>query len=427
MGRHGSVARRHAAAGQWMTITNEHANVTADRWEVLSRQLPDTRQAWLQALDTLSEAGDHATADAGYRQLIARDPTDKKAAFRYAGAATDRRDWAEAALRWKAVLDGDATNKIAIHSLSEAWIRLGELTAANELLEKGLHPLRGGDLAATDKLIRRMMINHARLAVRLRDWPLARRRWAALLKQLPQDTLVQTGYRRAHGHAKSETAPATNPDGGEVMAQDQWQRLEGLGSNCEFGLVQRRFGAEPLGLFRWVSLGPSKLCNALRSDLAGIGDEEFTQVEVGENGEFSTSDTRYGLAMHSFIKDVGQDRDVLFRQLKRRMVFLRRKLLEDLASGEKVFVYRSTGSLSEEAILKISAELKRHNPANALLAIAVDDPEEAPELYPIAPDVLYATIPDGRKIPLRTGWDIKFNRWAEICAAALKTLRPTQL
>jgi hypothetical protein len=32
--------------------------------------------------------------------------------------------------------------------------------------------------------------------------------------------------------------------------------FENLGGNCEFGLVQRHFGAEPLSLLRWTATPP---------------------------------------------------------------------------------------------------------------------------------------------------------------------------
>ena len=39
----------------------------------------------------------------------------------------------------------------------------------------------------------------------------------------------------------------------------QFESLGGTGHGCEFGLFQRHFGAEPLGLLRWADLSPELL------------------------------------------------------------------------------------------------------------------------------------------------------------------------
>ena len=393
----------------------------AERWHMLSQRLPAAREAWLEALETLRTAGDHEAVDAGFGVLLARNPTDTKVAIHYAGAATLRGDWAEAARRWQAVLDAEPGHRVAVNNLSEALMRLGAFDLAESLLTAALAPFGGGDLAATDRQIRRMMVNQARLASRQRKWDVARRHWGALKKQLPGDPIIQAGYRQAQGENASEQAAPRAP--AIALPEGFWQRFEGLGGNCEFGLVQRHFGAEPLGLFRWVSLGPNKLCRALHHELAGIGADDFTRLDITEGGEFSTSDTRYGLGMHSFIKDTGQDREQLFRQLKRRMVFLRRKLLEDLAAGEKIFVYRAVNPVREETILSIAAALQRYNPNNALLAVLGDELDAPPgELVPLGHRTAYVTVQDGRKMPHGTGWDVQFQSWAEACTKALAAL-----
>ena len=40
-------------------------------------------------------------------------------------------------------------------------------------------------------------------------------------------------------------------------------RFESIGSDCEFGAVQRRYGAEPLGLLRWNDVDILSLEQAL--------------------------------------------------------------------------------------------------------------------------------------------------------------------
>lgn len=48
------------------------------------------------------------------------------------------------------------------------------------------------------------------------------------------------------------------------------ERFESLGQNCEFGLLQRRCGAEPLGLLRFSSVRLERLIHGIRANFEGI-------------------------------------------------------------------------------------------------------------------------------------------------------------
>lgn len=42
----------------------------------------------------------------------------------------------------------------------------------------------------------------------------------------------------------------------DMLPSELVARFESLGDNCEFGLVQRHFGAEPVGVFRFPTPKP---------------------------------------------------------------------------------------------------------------------------------------------------------------------------
>jgi len=200
-------------------------------------------------------------------------------------------------------------------------------------------------------------------------------------------------------------------------------RFEGLGGTCEFGLVQRHYGAEPLGLLRWVTVDADKLTEALRHRFAGVGDAEFTQLRMSPANMFYTDDTRYVLAMNTFIRNIGQDQQLLATQLQRRMRFLRDKLLEDLTVGEKIFVYRCRQKTREEEILPIAAAVRAYNPANLLMAIYML-PHGAPgePLRWLEPGILCAGIGDGRRPSYRSGWEVDYDFWLRTCQDAIALL-----
>ena len=202
-------------------------------------------------------------------------------------------------------------------------------------------------------------------------------------------------------------------------------QFESLGSSCEFGLVQRHFGAEPLGLFRWVTIGLRNLCTALETELAGIGDSEFTRLDIADSGEFQTSDTRYNLSMHTFLRDAGHDREKLLEQLSRRMRFLREKLLEDFRDGEKIFVYRLKLPPRDRQLHRLVAALRAYNPANRLLLMRMlPHGEQGEPAQEILPGVLLGAVANGRKPVQGTGWALDQQFWLDTCEAAYASLKP---
>jgi tetratricopeptide (TPR) repeat protein len=406
----------------------------AESWEAVADNLPSDADAYLRALGALMDEGELAVADAGFRAAMTSFPANVVIAARYARVAERRGDWAEAVLRWQAVRARHPNNRLAQQALATAMVRAGEADAADAMLAEVLAPLAGGDLAATDPAVRRLMMDHARLATNRGDLGAAHLRWQDLLRQMPDDPAVQHGWRELQTLAEPMAAPreadvaAPEPDGAESSPFGAlMSRFESLGGTCEFGLVQRHFGVEPLGLFRWVSLSAGNLCIALEDRLAGIGEPKFTRMRVSEAREFSTTDTRYGLGMHTFIKDAGQDREKLLTQLQRRMRFLRDKLLEDLAAGEKIFLYRCRRDTSADEIVPVAKAVQAYNPANIVLAVKMSTPEEpAHAVRPLAPGVLCGSIRDGRKQPLRTGWAVDFESWLETCQQAVGILDSLQ-
>jgi tetratricopeptide (TPR) repeat protein len=384
---------------------------------------PEDRIAELSAL---MDAGVLAEADAGFVALLEQYPRNVTIMTRYARVAERRADWTEAVQRWRQALAKSPANRVLLMGLAAALVRDGKAEAADRVLSDALAPLAGGlDLAATDASLRRLMVEHARLATVRLDVAAARQRWQALLAQLPRDQEVLAGWQEACGldnDTEMEPAAVGAAARPEVALVS---RFESLGGNCEFGLVQRHFGAEPLGLMRWLSISPERLCEALETKLAGIGEAQFTELRVGGGHEFITSDTRYGMAMHTFIKDSGQDKTKLAVQMQRRLRFLRDKLLQDLAAGEKIFLYRCREDTTNEHVEAMSACVRSYNQRNRLLAVfltADDGPPVAVRRY--KPRMLSAAIRNGRKRPFGSGWNIDFDAWMQILRQTLVVIAP---
>ncbi|MGI3778200.1 MAG: hypothetical protein ACRYGC_12985, partial [Janthinobacterium lividum] len=121
--------------------------------------------------------------------------------------------------------------------------------------------------------------------------------------------------------------------------------FESLGDDCEFGFAQRAAGAEPLSLLRFGGIRLHRLDQALEAGLVGIDDlaELSISIQGGQgHGEYMIVQNRYRYLYHTFVNSWEMDRDALMAREAARLAFCRRKLLEDLEDGDKIFVVKSS-------------------------------------------------------------------------------------
>ena len=195
-------------------------------------------------------------------------------------------------------------------------------------------------------------------------------------------------------------------------------RFESIGEDCEFGLVQRRYGAEPIGLFRWNSTRLEPLTAALQAKLSGLGTPEFTHMGIWDDVEYYLSDRRWGFGFHTFSSRNEVDYNTLYPKMCKRMVYLRDKFLEDMASATKVFIFKSD-SATLENLVSLRAALGENAPARLL---CVKQLIRAPSGFGIKPGQVFE-IGEGLSVGYitRVGydfprWKIHFDDWIAICA-----------
>ena len=224
--------------------------------------------------------------------------------------------------------------------------------------------------------------NYAWVAYGTHDWAEALKRWTKYRDKFPTDplghfqTMLVLGelgrFEEANILASSSVKrDCLDPELGQFMLG-----FESLGDNCEFGVVQRHYGAEPLGLLRFTATPSKLLVMALNSGFAGVGDPDTTTLTT-YNGEYLTGDTRYHMAMHTFIREAGDDREKRFVNVCRRIRFLRDKLLQDLKDAEKVFVYGCREALSDGEIRELWSALRRYGDNRLLFVGAAGDQNAA--------------------------------------------------
>lgn len=145
-----------------------------------------------------------------------------------------------------------------------------------------------------------------------------------------------------------------------------------LGDNTEFGFIQRACGAEPLGLMRFNTSRIDHLCDALETHLAHLyvdGDLRSVKSEIPDlyyiNSKHYEDFTYWTVAKGLD----GREGELLERE-RRKAVFLKRQMLDDLSRGDKIFIRR--GSDCQDDLGRLHRALRSYGP-NVLLVVAMAD------------------------------------------------------
>ena len=196
--------------------------------------------------------------------------------------------------------------------------------------------------------------------------PETNRRMATALRESVGDAVatLRAWHRRRR--------PRKTEFGAQVLhgftAQEFMYRFESLGENCEFGIVQRRCGAEPLGPFRFAIVGADNLARVLEAGMSDLLDEQLMEVKLSD-GRYVVHNPKYAITFgHSGLHDGELGPDRALHLIVRRLQLLTRKLKAILAAGEKILVFRSRVD-DDAAALRLGAALRRFGP-NVLLWVA---------------------------------------------------------
>ncbi len=160
---------------------------------------------------------------------------------------------------------------------------------------------------------------------------------------------------RLYRHENIPAPPILPPSDGDVLGS-----FESLGDNCEFGLLQRASGLEPLGLLRWSGQPLRFLVKALDERFGAFDDPASLVVEAQAMPlGYSAFVAPYHMYYHTFINPNEVSLDVAHAQQFKRQKFLRRKLLEDIEAGDKIMVQKRNEWLQDAEILPLYVALNR--------------------------------------------------------------------
>jgi Flp pilus assembly protein TadD len=357
----------------WLAHDRGDWQAALARWTIYRAQFPDDPLGFSAPGVALRHLQRYDEADAILTEGLRRHPEHGELLGNYAWVAHDRSDWPEALTRWTNYKEKFPEHGIGYSSLGVVLRKLERFDEADDVLRKGLQ------FYPDDP---ELIGNHAWVAYDRHDWPEALRRWENFRDRSPREPLghrqvmLVLGELGRFEEAEALSRPAALRQANNTELTSLMLEFESLGDNCEFGVVQRYYGAEPLGLLRFTATPPQLLTAALLNRFAGVGAPENTTLHV-YNDEYLTNDTRYHMAMHTFIRAGNDDREKRFVNICRRLEFLREKLIRDLELSEKHFVYGCRHRLPDSEIVAMWQAMRRYG-QNRLLFVHPANETELP-------------------------------------------------
>jgi Flp pilus assembly protein TadD len=417
------IAKRAAAA-----LERGELDEALRLWSSIRSHEPADPISYIQAGIALRRLGRPEDADAIFLQGMSHCANMFELTLEYAWTAHYRLDWPEAMARWTDVANRFPGVSHGPVGVARCLIQLGRADEVEPYLAAfGFAPPNDMDVS----------IVLAEIASVRGDWTEAVRRWSVLRSAYPDNSRVIDGYGQAlwqlhsdEGEQAALAAPARMdalPRPVEITVvrdveiRDLMLRFQSLGENCEFGLVQRRFGAEPIGLLRWTYVKPERAVQLLSNRFAGIGSEAGTRLNVSKYGEYFIEDLENDLVFHTFIAQSTADPDGLLTRHRKRLGRLRERLIEDLQNGEHIFVYKVQYGATR-SMERMQAAIRAYGPG-ALLCVRAKDADNPAGSVTRGSDGMLTGYLDrvGPSVQQSNEvWDIAFDDWIAVCREALR-------
>lgn len=391
------------------------------RAEALRQRFPAFAGGWILGIECLIVDRRMPEAEALATEARLRFPNEATIALLHASTARDLRRDAEALERYRGVLERFGAMPEALAGFASVLIAQRRTVDADRVLTQAL---RG----APDS--RALLVEFARSASRSEDWDEALRRWEAVQDKFPRDVEIQKRvYETRVRLAETGEQDGSDRIGGAAgtAGQDRdfvlhFESLGGTGLGCEFGLFQRWYGAEPLSLLRWADLDIKGLIAALETRFEGVGEEENTEiVERDTEGkpEYWTRDRRHWMMTRCYVAPEQMPIDKMLTQAMRRLRFLARELIADLAEGAKIFVYRNMfRDLTDDELRDLHRAVRSYGDSTLLYVRFADQDHPHGTVVAPQPGLLvgyiehFAFSPENRKLPPAIDY------WMDVCRNA---------
>ena len=265
--------------------------------------------------------------------------------------------------------------------------------------------------------------DYRRLACALRQiahWRVPARADFSPILRAPLPLTTITGDGREHALARYVTG---------LSLRDLSLAFESFGLNCEFGMFQRRCGAEPLGLLRFGGLNYPDLLRGIEAKFDGLETPALLTCHV-EQEDWMVRNSRYGISFHTLRMPAEIGAEALLADYARGLRFRREKFAEILATGEKLFVINRPEGMTPPEALPLLMRLRRFGP-NALLFISAATGLAPGSVEALAPHLFRGAM-DGvtrfgkpEELEGRDNWlsDAGMAFWVSLCAHSYRLWR----
>jgi hypothetical protein len=321
---------------------------------------------------------------------------------------------------------GSALDTAGPRKLGNANFLLGVATAA--LAAGELSPcsdaIRLALIKAPDN--RLVLLRNMQLKKALQDWAGLSGAVAAYLEHFAASAETRSAELLLNAMRDEQLAVADQRRLQSMSPAELFGRFESLGFNCEFGIAQRAFGCETLGLLRFASVPARSLLAVLRNRFDGVGDPENTKlaVEGKWGGEYGISDVRFGFESHTYIyHSPNDDHAALFDKQCKRLKFLKDKLLNDLEAGEKIFVYYNYDDVPLGEIRLIAEALQTFGKNHLLFVRLATDHHPLGSIVADREGLFIGHI-DKFSTEAEVATKISFPSWYRLCRAAFVSICP---
>jgi tetratricopeptide (TPR) repeat protein len=399
------------------------------RYDNLHRRFPDFAAGYIGHVALLVRSGDLESAEklaAASLETLRANGQHVELTIEYVNIL-ERRGEVERATTTMSALTIDQPNSVMAYvALSALLSRSARFDEAEAVCQRAV---------ARFRFRAPPLAEYARLAAQRGNLGAALERWCRAASLVPRDKVIArelflTRLAITESGEQSAITASLRAQGIEQRPGSvshlmmQFESLGGPGGGgCEFGLVQRNFGAEPIGLLRWASLSTNNLITALDNRFEGIGSSNQTMLVPPEiasgNTEYLVRDTRYKIRMHTFSKVGDIDPGKLQHQWCARLTFLARKLIADLETNKKIFLYRPGVMLTASEIDRLNTAMRRYGD-NFLLLIQTEDASHRNGTVEfVSPHLMVGYIDRLNWEPKRATYQPSFASWARLCSQTL--------
>lgn len=212
-----------------------------------------------------------------------------------------------------------------------------------------------------------------------------------------------------------------------VRHNDWLAPFESLGTNCEFGFVQRALGYERSSLLRWAYISDIEaLCAAVESRFEGV----FAFENLRPAGEGTmVEDSTLRIAFHSEMRSVLEDgvwtfslpeaeRYTIYKKEREKISYLLDKFERDIAGSERIYVLKRSEGLSHRDAWRVLDVITKRGGGRLLYVLKAPVAALTGTVERINARLMVGWV--DRLSPISQANDISLDCWIMVLRAALK-------